>query len=271
MGTMLQRHSLSPSDFGGHDGCLEMLNLTRPQLVTDVHRAYLAAGADAIETNTFGLTGLDDRLDELAEVGARLARQAADTASTPDHPRWVLGSVGPCAREQACRRQVAAMIRGGIDAVLIETGLDPPALEAQVHGAQQAAADAAVDLPVLVCVTTRPDGTLPLGDDLEHVVSALAPLGIDGFGINCAHGLTGLRDQLARLASAISLPLLCLPSAGLPTVTEHGLSYPIEPAEFARELADLARTFDLALAGGCCGTTPEHIAALVGMLAHRGF
>jgi len=276
---MLQRQPLSVDDFGGPEGCLEILNITRPDVVASIHEAYLAAGADLIETNTFGANvtalaehGLDDLLEELAEAGADIARKQADAASTPDRPRWVLGSVGPgtllptlgqvssAVIEASAQRQIGAMLRGGIDAALIETGVDLLSLVASVIGARRAIGNA--DIPLLVSLSTQPDGRMPLGDDLAEAVTTLTRLGITAIGVNCANGLVGLHETMEDLTRLSPIPLLCLPSAGLPTMTDDGPQYPVGPAEFAQTLAGFIDDFPVMLIGGCCGTTPEYIAAL---------
>ena len=288
MGTMLQGFDLSADDFGGYEGCNEWLNLTRPEVVTAIHRTYLDAGADLIETNTFGANltalaeyGLADRIEELAEAGARLARQAADEASTSDWPRWVLGSAGPGTKLPTLGQisytelrdgyfaQVKGLIRGGVDAVMIETCQDLLAVRAGVAGAKRAVAEAGIDLPILVSVTMETTGTMLVGSDLTAVVASLTALGIDGIGLNCATGPDGMRDHLRQLAAISGLPLSCLPNAGMPVLTEQGAYYPLTPDDFAEAVAGFVDSFGLSLVGGCCGTTPDHIAALVKRLGQR--
>ena len=288
MGTMLQGFDLSAADFGGYEGCNEWLNLTRPEVVTSIHRTYLDAGADLIETNTFGANltalaeyGLADRIEELAEAGARLARQAADEASTPDWPRWVLGSAGPGTKLPTLGQisyaelrdgyfaEVKGLIRGGVDAVMIETCQDLLAVRAGVAGAKRAVAEAGIDLPILVSVTMETTGTMLVGSDLSAVVASLTALGVDGIGLNCATGPDGMRDHLRQLAAISGLPLSCMPNAGMPVLTEQGAYYPLTPDDFAEAVAGFVESFGLSLVGGCCGTTPDHIAALVERLGQR--
>lgn len=285
MGTMLQRHDLTEADFSGFDGCNEILNLTRPEVVASIHRAYFEAGSDMVETNTFGANltslaeyGLVDRLPELAEAGARLARQVADQMSQPGRPRWVVGSVGPGTKlpslgqvsyaelRDGYELQVAAMIRGGVDAIQIETHQDLLAARAAVAGARSAMSRADGKLPILVSVTVETTGTLLVGADLTAVVATLAGLGVDGLGINCATGPEGMKGYLRQLAQISPLPLTCMPNAGLPVLTSDGAVYPQSPQDFAQALASYATEDRLSVVGGCCGTTPEHIAALVAEL-----
>ncbi|HNV11272.1 MAG TPA: homocysteine S-methyltransferase family protein, partial [Propionibacteriaceae bacterium] len=203
MGTMLQAHDLALDDFQGLEGCNEVLNVTRPEVVASVHRAYFEAGSDMVETNTFGANlsalgeyDIPERIEELAEAGARIARGVADEFSTAERPRFVLGSIGPgtklptlghitfAALRDAYARQVAAMITGGIDAVQIETSQDLLQTKAAVIGTKRARAAAGVDLPIFVNVTVETTGTMLLGSEIGAALSALEPLGIDVIGLN---------------------------------------------------------------------------------------
>ena len=288
MGTMLQQCDLVEGDFGGYDGCNEMLNLTRPQIVAGVHRAYFEAGADMVTTNTFGANltvlgeyGLGDRLEELARAGAAVARAVADELSVPERPRWVLGSVGPGTKlaslgqatyaevRESTYRQVGAMIDGGIDAVQIETSQDLLVIRAQVAGARRAVRESGVDVPVFVSVTVETTGTLLVGSDLTAVVASLTPLGIDAIGLNCATGPDQMRPYLRELAGITGLPLTCAPNAGMPVLSGDKAYYPLGPDEFAAAVAGFAQSYGLSVAGGCCGTTPDHIAALAKALEGR--
>ncbi|SER54094.1 5-methyltetrahydrofolate--homocysteine methyltransferase [Propionibacterium cyclohexanicum] len=278
MGTMLQNHSLDVEDFGGLEGCNEILNVTRPAIVSAIHREYLAAGADWIETNTFGANhtalaeyGIAERLDELAEAGARIARTAADEAPGE---RFVLGSVGPGTKlatlgqidfttlREAYQRQIAAMIRGGIDAVQIETCQDLLQAKAAVIAAKRARTAAGIDLPIIVSVTVETTGTMLVGSEIGAALNALEPLGIDVIGLNCATGPAEMGEHLRYLAGHAGVALMAMPNAGLPEITAEGAVYPLGPDEFAADLLDFAQRYGLSSLAGCCGTTPEHIARL---------
>ena len=278
---MLQNYELVDSDFSGYEGCNEMLTLTRPEIVSKIHRAYFEAGSDLVETNTFGANltalaeyGLVDRLEELAEAGARIARNVADEMSTQDRPRWVLGSIGPGTKlaslgqvtyaeiRDASTRQTRAMLRGGIDAVIIETVQDLLNVRAGVAGAKIAIDEMNADCPIIVSVTLETSGTLLVGSDLSAIVATLVPLGIDALGLNCATGPDGMRSHLNELSSISPLPITCMPNAGLPVLTDNGAYYPLSPSDFAEAVSTFARIHNMALVGGCCGTTPAHIQAL---------
>lgn len=278
MGTMLQQHDLTLDDFQGYDGCNEILNITHPEIVAGIHRAYLEAGSDWVETNTFGANfaalneyGIVDRLEEVAEAGARIAREEVD-AAPGEH--WVFGSVGPGTKlptlgqvgfvtvRDAFQQQIAAMIRGGIDAVQIETCQDLLQAKAAVIAAKRAREQAGVDLPIIVSVTVETTGTMLVGSEIGAALTTLAPLGIDVIGLNCATGPAEMSEHLRYLASHAECALMAMPNAGLPQITAEGAVYPLTPDEFAAALQDYAERDGLASLAGCCGTTPEHIATL---------
>ena len=281
MGTMLQGFDLSLEDFQGLEGCNEVLNVSRPDVVGAIHTAYLEAGADCVETNTFGanLSALGEydipqRIAELAEAGARIARQAADAVATAQRPRFVLGSMGPgtklpslghvsyAALRDAYQRQAEAMIAGGVDAFQIETCQDLLQAKAAVNGARRASIALGVDLPVLVNVTIETSGTMLLGTETGAALTALEPLEVDVIGLNCGTGPTEMSEHLRHLARHSRIPVACMPNAGLPELTPTGARYPMGPDDFVSYLRQFTSEFGLGLVGGCCGTTPDHIARL---------
>jgi 5-methyltetrahydrofolate--homocysteine methyltransferase len=278
MGTMLQTHALTLDDFAGLEGCNEILNVTRPDVVRSVHDAYLEVGVDCVETNTFGANlanlseyGIPERIRELAEAGARIARAAADAWSTPQRPRWVLGSVGPGTKlptlghipfpelRDSYADQVAGLLDGGVDAVLIETAQDLLQAKAAVIGAKRAIAAAGRDIPVLVQVTVETTGTMLLGSEIGAALTALEPLGIDAIGLNCATGPAEMSEHLRHLSKQARSLLSCMPNAGLPELTADGARYPLTPQQLADAHDTFTREYGLSLVGGCCGTTPEHL------------
>ena len=291
MGSMLQGTPVTLDDFEGHEGCNEVLNVTRPDVVTGIHEGYLAAGADCVTTNTFGANlgnlgeyGISDRIAELAHSGARLARQAADSWSAPDRPRWVLGSLGPgtklptlghtsfAALRDTYADAAAALLRGGADALIIETCQDLLQAKAAIIGARRAISALATgrsDVLLIAQVTIETTGSMLLGTEIGAALTALEPLGIDMIGLNCATGPAEMSEHLRYLAAHSRLPLSCMPNAGLPQLTADGAYYPVEPDELAAAHETFCREFGLALVGGCCGTTPEHIAELAGRLRGR--
>ncbi|MDR1214000.1 MAG: methionine synthase [Propionibacteriaceae bacterium] len=288
MGTMVQAGSPSASDYAGHDGCVEILNLTRPDLIDSIHRAYLEAGSDLIGSNTFGANltalaeyGLTDRLEELTLAGARLARVAADRASTDQRRRFVLGSIGPGTKlaslgqisyadlRQGYLRQARALLAGGVDGCLIETCQDLLQAKAAVNAVRQARREVGGDQLIIVDVTVETNGTLLAGADITAVWASLAGLGLDGVGLNCATGPAEMRPHLLHLARQAGIGLCCMPNAGLPELGPEGAVYPLGPDDLARALTDYSENFGLALVGGCCGTGPAHVQALAQALAGR--
>ncbi|WP_407676912.1 methionine synthase [Phytohabitans aurantiacus] len=282
MGTMLQAADLDvDDDFQGLEGCNEVLNVTRPDVVRGVHEAYLEAGADCVETNTFGtnLAALGEydiphRIRELAEAGARIAREAADRHSTPDRPRFVLGSIGPgtklptlghapyAALRDAYQENAAGLIVGGADALIVETCQDLLQTKAAVIGSRRAMADIGRTIPLICHVTVETTGTMLLGSEIGAALTALEPLGIDLVGLNCATGPAEMTEHLRYLSQHARVPLSVMPNAGLPELTADGARYPLTPDELAEALDRFVNEYGVSLIGGCCGTTPAHIRAV---------
>ncbi|MDO5081980.1 MAG: methionine synthase [Arachnia propionica] len=288
MGTMLQAQGDLDleRDFQGLEGCNEVLNLTRPDVVAAVHRAYFAAGSDCVETNTFGTNlaalaeyDIVDRLEELAEAGARIARQVADGFT--DKPRFVLGSMGPGTKlpslghvgfaelRDCYERQVTAMIRGGIDAVQVETCQDLLQARAAVIGAKRARTKAGVDLPILVNVTVETTGSMLLGSEIGAARSALEALEVDVIGLNCATGPVEMSEHLRYLSRNAACGIGVMPNAGLPELTPDGAVYPLGPESMAEAVDSFVDEYGLSVIGGCCGTTPEHIQLLAERFSGR--
>ncbi|WP_431681897.1 methionine synthase [Kitasatospora sp. KL5] len=283
MGTMLQAQDPTLEDFQQLEGCNEILNVTRPDIVRSVHEAYFAVGVDCVETNTFGANHaalgeyeIADRIVELSEAGARLARETADAFTAQDgRTRWVLGSIGPGTKlptlghttfeviREGFRQNAAGLIAGGADALLIETSQDLLQTKASVLGVKQALAEAGLDLPVLAQVTVETTGTMLLGSEIGAALTALEPLGIDYIGMNCATGPAEMSEHLRYLAKNAKVGLSCMPNAGLPVLGKDGAHYPLSPEELADAHETFVREYGLSLVGGCCGTTPEHLRHVV--------
>ncbi len=286
MGTALQARDLTLDDFAGLEGCNEILNVTRPDVVRAVHRGYLEAGCQAVETNTFGANlanlgeyGIAERIGELAEAGARLARQEADAAAAVGIPRFVLGSVGPGTKlptlghigfgelRHAYAEQVRGLLAGGVDALLVETCQDLLQAKAAVLGAHLAMAAADRRVPVLVQVTVETTGTMLLGTEITAALTALEPLRIEAIGLNCATGPAEMSEHLRQLSRHARIPLCVMPNAGLPELGPEGAVYPLTPDALAEALASFVADYGVRLVGGCCGTTPEHLRAVVEAVA----
>src|ERR1700722_16756309 len=289
MGTMLQASDATLDDFERHEGCNEVLNVTRPDIVRDIHRAYFAAGADRGTTNTFGSNfgilseyGIAERIGELSQAGAAVARAVADEFTAADgRVRWVLGPIGPGTKlptlghvtfrelRDSYYENAAGLLRGGADALIIETCPDLLQAKAAIIGTKRAVADLAPNAVVIASLTIETTGTMLLGTEIGAALTALEPLGIDLIGLNCATGPAEMSEHLRYLAAHAALPLSCMPNAGLPELTSDGAYYPVGPGELAAAHETFAREFGLALVGGCCGTTPEHIAELAARLHGR--
>ncbi|WP_392893964.1 methionine synthase [Streptomyces sp. LN699] len=283
MGTMLQAQDPSLEDFQQLEGCNEVLNVTRPDIVRNVHQEYFAVGVDCVETNTFGANyaalaeyDIAERNHELSESGARIAREVADefTAST-GRQRWVLGSMGPGTKlptlghidyatiRDAYQVNAEGLITGGADALLVETTQDLLQTKSSVIGARRAMEALGVSVPLICSVTVETTGTMLLGSEIGAALTALEPLGIDMIGLNCATGPAEMSEHLRYLARNSRIPLSCMPNAGLPVLGKNGAHYPLSASELADAQETFVREYGLSLVGGCCGTTPEHLRQVV--------
>ena len=289
MGSQVQAMALDVErDFDGCENCTEVLNRTRPDIVREIHRASLAAGSDAIETNSFGGSpitlgefGLADEARALNIAAARIAREAADEFSADGRPRFVFGAIGPGTRlptlEQASWAdvadavavQAAGLIAGGADALLIETVQDLLQAKAAVAGARRALAEAKRDMPIVAQVTVESTGTLLAGADIAAAATVLHALDVEIAGLNCATGPQEMAEHLSWLSQNWPGPISVLPNAGLPELVGGETRYPLSADELAEWLARFVEEDGVALVGGCCGTTAEHVAALDAMLRAR--
>lgn len=282
MGTMLQAADPTLEDFQGHEGCNEILNVSRPDIVASVHNEYLKVGVDAIETNTFGANwanlaeyGIEDRIYELALAGAKIARECADNFSTKEKPKFVLGSLGPGTKlptlghttyenlKSAYQIAAQGLLDGGSDALLIETTQDLLQAKAAVNGARAACSTSDRDVLLIAQVTVEQTGTMLLGSEIGAALNALVPLEIDLIGLNCATGPAEMSEHLRYLSQNSQVALSVMPNAGLPILGKHGAEYPLGPSELADALDTFVADYGISLLGGCCGTTPAHLAAVV--------
>lgn len=284
MGTQIQARAVPADAWQGREGCNELLNVTAPDIIGSIHRAYFEAGSDAVETNTFGASPLtlgeyelSDRAREINRAAARLAREAASSFSTPDKPRFVFGSIGPGTRlptlgqvgfdelRTALRVQIEGLLEGGADGILLETCQDLLQIKTGLVAYDDVVGRSA-NVPLYVSVTVEQTGTLLIGSSIAAVVAALSPYPIHILGLNCATGPEAMRLHLDYLAANWPRLLACMPNAGLPEMKAGGVHYPLGPAVFAEKLGVLAREVGLNVVGGCCGTTPDHIRALAAAL-----
>ena len=288
MGTMLQAENPTLEDFQGHEGCNEILNISRPDIVKAVHRKYLSVGVDAIETNTFGANwanlaeyGIEDRIYELAFAGAKLAKEVANEFSTEEKPRWVLGSLGPGTKlptlghteyinlKSAYFTASCGLLDAGADALLIETTQDLLQAKAAINGAREAINKSERDVVLIAQVTVETTGTMLMGSEIGAALNALEPLDIDLIGLNCATGPAEMSEHLRVLSKNSTVDISVMPNAGLPILKDGGASYPLTPVELANFLSEFVDSYGITLVGGCCGTTPEHLAEVVKKLDRR--
>ncbi|WP_261300980.1 methionine synthase [Paenibacillus andongensis] len=281
MGTMIQQENLTAEDFGSDDldGCNEILCVTRPDVIRKIHEAYFAAGADMIETNTFGSTSvvlaeydLQDRHRELNLAAAKLAIEAANKYSTPEWPRYVIGAMGPTTKtlsvtggvtfaqlEESYYEQALALVEAGVDALLLETSQDTLNVKAGSIGIRRAYETLGVELPIMISGTIEPMGTTLAGQNIESFYISLEHLKPISMGLNCATGPEFMRDHIRTLSDIAETAISCYPNAGLPDENGH---YHESPESLAKKMAGFAEQGWLNIAGGCCGTTPDHIRAM---------
>jgi 5-methyltetrahydrofolate--homocysteine methyltransferase len=288
MGTAIQARNLHDDDFWGKEGCNERLVLSRPDVIRDIHLQYLATGVDAIETNSFGANAvvlaeydLLEKVYELNFTAAQLARSAAREFSTHDRPRWVSGAMGPGTklptlghiRYDALREnyaeQAQGLIDGGVDLLQIETCQDLLQAKAAVAGAELAFQRTKRRVPIVLQVTIEAFGTMLLGSDISAALTALEPLSIDVIGLNCATGPAEMGEHVRYLGQHSRKPISVLPNAGLPVLKNDAPFYPLSPEDFVKAQRSFVEEYGVNLVGGCCGTTEEHIAALVSALWGR--
>ena len=285
---MLQAANPTLEDFENHEGCNEILNVSRPDIVRSVHNEYLSAGVDAIETNTFGANwsnladyGIEDRIYELAYAGGKIAREAADSFSTADKPRFVLGSLGPGTKlpslghttyenlKIAYYTAAKGLSDSGCDALLVETSQDLLQVKAAINGCRQAIGETDRDIVLIAQVTVETTGTMLLGSEIGAALNTLEPMGIDLIGLNCATGPTEMSEHLRYLSKNAKVAISVMPNAGLPVLGANGASYPLGPNELALALEGFVDDYGISLVGGCCGTTPEHLSAVVSKVSGK--
>jgi 5-methyltetrahydrofolate--homocysteine methyltransferase len=284
MGTNLQLAELTADDFGGPDleGCNELLVVTRPDAVDRVHRSFFEVGCDVVETDTFGAFGpvlaeygQAHRVHELNVAAALLARQAADDFSTPDRPRWVAGSIGPGTKfptlgqipyadlRDAYEEQAVGLLEGRVDLIVIETVFDLLQAKAAINGARRAMRAAGRHIPIQVQVTIELTGTMLPGTEIGAALCALEAMDIDLIGLNCATGPSEMFEPLRHLTAHACIPVTCLPNAGLPSVVDGAMHYDLTPEQLAEFHRQFVSELGVSVIGGCCGTLPSHLSAVV--------
>ena len=282
MGTSILGRQLTDDDFGGQKDCPEILVATRPEVIRDIHAAFLAVGCDAVETNSFGSGrivlgefGLEDRVHELNRKAAEVARAACDEFRTPDRPRFVAGSIGPGTRlvtlghvtfdvlRDVYEEQSLGLLDGGADVLLIETCQDILQSKAAVIAALDAMEKHGRRVPVMVQVTIEQQGTMLLGTEIGAAMVTLEALPVDVIGLNCGTGPKEMVEAVRHLSQHCTRFLSVLPNAGLPENVGGQAHYHLTPDELAAYLKRFVVEFGVNVVGGCCGTTPAHLAKVV--------
>jgi 5-methyltetrahydrofolate--homocysteine methyltransferase len=289
MGTTLQRLDLTPEDYGGAatDGCPEILNLTRPQVIADIHASYFDVDVDVVETNTFTASRikLDDyklgeRTHEINKAAAQIARDVADRFAAQGKPRFVAGAMGPTGMlpsgndpllsnityaqlAEVYREQARGLLEGGVDVLLLETNQDILEVRAAITGLRRAMADTGMQRPIQAQVSLDTSGRMLLGTDIGAAMTILVHLGVDLVGLNCSTGPQHMRAPVQFLSEQCPLPISTIPNAGLPLNVNGQAIYPMEPQPMAEALAEFVADLGVNVIGGCCGTTPEHLRAIV--------
>ncbi len=286
MGTSLQTQNLSAEDFGGkeYEGCKEDLVYTKPEAVVQVHREFLAAGADVIETDTFGATSivlaeydLADKAYALNKQAAQLAKQVAAEFSTPEKPRFVAGSMGPGTKlptlghidydtiQAAYAEQARGLWDGGVDLLIVETCQDVLQIKAALNGIETVFADQGERRPLMVSVTIEQQGTMLVGTEINAALTILEPYGIDILGLNCATGPDRMAEHIRYLSAHSPFVISCIPNAGLPENVGGHAHYKLTPMELRMALMHFVEDLGVQVVGGCCGTRPDHIQQLAEM------
>lgn len=289
MGTNLQKLNLQPNDFGGEQffGCNDILSLTHPEAVEHVHRSFLEVGVDVIETNTFRSNritlsefGLEDKVQKINQEAARLAKQTAQVFSTSTQPRFVAGSIGPSGKilsideaqpnkitfemlVKVFKEQTLALLEGGVDLLLLETQQDLLEVKAAILGIRQACRESDIQVPLQVQVTMDIHNRMLFGSHIDAVAAILEPMDIDVIGLNCSTGPDEMEAPIEFLGENLHLPVSCLPNAGMPEMQGDAVVFPLSPQHFAARLTQFVEKNGLSVVGGCCGTSPEHLALLV--------
>ena len=282
MGTNIQVQNLTPDDFGGLDGCNEYLVVTKPEAVEKVHAGFLEAGCDVVETDTFGSTSIvlaeydiADKAYDLNLKAAQLAKRVASDFSTKDKPRWVAGSMGPTTKlpslghisfldmKRSYYEQTRGLVEGGVDLLIVETCQDLLQTKSALTAIFQYFKETKQRVPVIAQVTIEAFGTMLMGTEIGAALTALEPFQIDVIGMNCATGPKQMSENVRYLCQNSALPVSVIPNAGIPENVGGHAHYKETPESLAADLAHFARDLGVNIVGGCCGTTPAHLKAVV--------
>lgn len=276
-GTSIQNMDISAELWDDYEGCNEYLNLSCPEKITAMHREFLEAGADIIETNTFGATSivlgeynLEDQVEEINRAAVKAARQAVNDFGHG----WVAGSCGPGTKlpslghitvedlAEAYREQFHALLKAGVDLLILETAQDILQIKTIMITAFEVMEELKIEVPVIISVTIEKTGTMLAGTDIAAAAAIIEPFPVFAFGLNCATGPEDMQSTIHWLSHNWKGRISCLPNQGMPEIIKGETCYPMTPAHYAAEMKQFVEKWGVSLAGGCCGTTPTHIAAL---------
>jgi 5-methyltetrahydrofolate--homocysteine methyltransferase len=293
MGATILNMQLTPEDYGGKEGCNDYLTIVKPSVIEEIHASFMEVGCDVLETNTFGGSlikldeyGIGEQTYDLNRAAATLARRVADHYSTPTRPRFVAGSIGPSGLLPASEDpmlgqhrfqdivelfvdQVRGLVDGGSDVLIIETVQDILELKAAIHAAQRVFEEKGTAIPIQASITLDKSGRMLLGTDIAAALNIMEHLPIDIIGLNCSTGPDYMREPARYLGEYSTKPVSIIPNAGIPSNVNGLAVFPMEPEPMARDLRSMVEDFDVGIVGGCCGTTPEHLAALVREIEFR--
>lgn len=291
MGATILNMQLTPEDYAGKEGYNDYLSVVKPRVIEQIHASFLEVGCDVIETNTFGSSeikaeeyGLGDQAYDINFAATQLARKVADEYSTASKPRFVAGSIGPTGLLPASEDpmlgqhrfsevkdlfipQIRAMVDGGADVLIIETVQDILELKAAIHAAREIFAQTGKALPIQASITLLPSGRMLLGTDIAASLNILEHLGVDVIGLNCSTGPDYMREPARYLGEYSTKPVSIIPNAGIPINVDGLAVFPMEPDPMAKGLSEMVDEFGVDIVGGCCGTTPEHLSAIVQSLS----
>ena len=281
-GTTLQTMEIDPAAWQGREGCNELLNVTSPETIVELHRRFLDAGAMAVETNTFGASSvvlaeynLEDRVREINQAAVHCARKAVEEFATPDQPRYILGSIGPTTKlpvlghispedlASTVTEQMDSLLDAGVDALIVETCQDLLQIKTVLVACFDLLNRRGDDIPVLASVTFEQQGTMLVGTDIAAVCATIAPFPVFSLGLNCATGPTDMEPHIDYLCKNWKRRVSCIPNQGMPEVVNGQTHYPLTPEAYGRHMHDFVTQKGVSIVGGCCGTSPAHTAGLV--------
>ena len=285
-GTTLQTMEIDPAVWDGLEGCNEYLNISAPEIITELHRKFLSAGAMVVETNTFGASsvvlseyGLENRVDELNRAAVANAKKAVAEFTTKEQPRYIAGSIGPTTKlpilghispqdlAATVTEQMRSLLDAGVDALIIETCQDLLQIKTVLVACFDLLDTLGVkDMPVLASVTFEQQGTMLVGTDISAVCATIAPFPVFSLGLNCATGPTDMEPHIDYLCHNWKKRISCIPNQGMPEVVNGKTHYPLTPVEYGQHMYDFVTKKGVSIVGGCCGTSPDHIKGLVAAL-----